>query len=111
MRSRRKVEELLRKRLGEVFDDVGLADDAREVAASVHDREVAVAARLHQGDRVTDRLFEVEVLRVSRHEGFDRLVEVDLPGDDAAEDVTLCEGADERPAPVPDETEIAGTRA
>ena len=84
VRPRRQVEELLGERLGEVLDDVDLADDADEMAVVVDDRHVAVAAGLHELDRVADRLVEVERLRFARHQRLDRLGEVDVADHDPA---------------------------
>src|SRR5690242_17542262 len=52
--SRRQVEELLGKRLGEVLDDVLGPDDALQHPVVVEERDVAVPAGLHQRDRVAD---------------------------------------------------------
>src|SRR3954462_15636388 len=64
VRTRRQVQELLGERLGEVLEDVLRPDDAREDVVVVEQRDVAVAAGLHQLDRVADRLLEVEVARL-----------------------------------------------
>ena len=76
--------------------------------AVVDDRDVAVAAGLHQDDRVADGLVEVERLRLSGHERLDGLAQVDIAGHDAAEDVALREHPDERPVGGADEDRIAG---
>src|SRR6188474_2302532 len=95
VRSWWEVEELLGERLGQVLEDVLGPDDAHEVVLVVEQWHVPVAARLHEVDRVADRLLEVEVVPARRHHCLDRLVEVDVAADDAAEDVTLREQADE----------------
>src|SRR4051794_34977701 len=76
MGSRRQVEELLRERLGKVLEDIDRSDDADEQAIVIDERHVAVAARLHELDRVADRLVEVERPGMRDHDGLDRLLEV-----------------------------------
>ena len=74
----------------------------------VDQRDVAVATGLHQLDRVADRLVEVERLRLGVMSVSTGLVEVDLTGHDAAEDVALGQHADEAPVRVAHEDRIAG---
>src|SRR5262245_26182838 len=47
VRPGREVQQLLRERLGQVLDDVGLPDDADEAPVRGHDRHVPVPAGLH----------------------------------------------------------------
>ena len=77
----------------------------------VDERHVAVAAGLHELDRVADRLVEVERARLGGHSDLDRLVEVDVAADDAAEDVALGQHAEEAAVGVADEHRIAGPGA
>ena len=95
MRPWRQVQELLGEGLGQVLDDVVLADDTHQVTLVVDERDVPITAGLHELDRVTDRLVEVERSRLGGHQRFDRLTEVDLPADDALEDVPLGQDAPE----------------
>src|SRR5262245_30257055 len=62
MRSWWQVEQLLGEGLSQEFDDLLGPNDAHEVIPVVEQRDVPVAARLHEPDRVLDRLLEVEVL-------------------------------------------------
>src|SRR5689334_6344540 len=57
-----QVEELLGERLGEVLQDVLRPDDALQDIVVVEQRDVPVAARLHQLDRRPNGLLEMEVV-------------------------------------------------
>ena len=72
----REVQQLLRERLGEVLEHVDRADDPDEAPGVVDERDVPVAAGLHEVDRVADRLVQVERPGVLVHERLDRLVQV-----------------------------------
>ena len=63
----------------------------------VDDRDVPIAARLHQLDRVADGLVEVERPRFGRHQCLDGLGQIDVADHDAREDVALRQDADQRP--------------
>ena len=102
-----EVEQLLRERLGQVLDDVRLADDADEMARLVDERHVPVATGLHQDDRVADRLVQVQGARLGGHERLDRLAQVHLTADDPPEDVTLGQDAGEAAVGLADEDGIA----
>ena len=80
-----------------------------EVVLVVEERDVPIATGLHQLDRVANRLVEVEVVRLRRHHRLDRLAEVDVAADDAAEDVALGEDAGERAVGIGHEDRIAGS--
>src|SRR5512146_970514 len=84
VRPRREVQELLGERFGEVLQDVDRTDDADEDAIVVDQRDVAVAARLHEVDGVADRLVEVERPGMVDHERLDGLVRVDAGPDELA---------------------------
>src|SRR6185436_1280022 len=105
-----QVEELLGERLGEVLEDLLRPDDALEVVVVVQQRDVPVAAGLHQLDRAADGLLEVEVVRLRRHQRLDGLGQVDrrdIATDETAEDVSLRQDAEEAALGVDDEYGIA----
>ncbi len=68
VKPRREVEQLFRKRLGQVLDDVRLSDHANEPARVVDERDVPVPAGPHQHDRGADGVVEVERVRLGGHE-------------------------------------------
>src|SRR5262245_31181826 len=107
VRSWWEVEELLREGLSQEFDDLLGPDDTHEVVLVVEQRHVAVAAGLHQLDRVPDRLLEVEVLPAGGHHRLDRLAEVHVATHDPAEDVALGQDAGEAPVGMGHEHGIA----
>ena len=84
-----------------------LADDADEVAGLVDQRDVAVAAGLHQDDRVADRVVEVERVRLGRHQASTGCARSTLAADDPAEDVALGQDAGQAARRVADEHRIA----
>src|SRR4051794_20511348 len=71
MRSRWQVEELLGERLREVFEDLLWTNHALEDAVVVEERDVAIAAGLHELDRRANGLVEMKMLGVRRHQGLD----------------------------------------
>src|SRR5213083_2831302 len=77
VRPRREVEQLLRERLGEVLEDVLRPNHALQRVVVSEERHVPVAARLHELDRVADRLLEMEVVRSGGHQRLDGLRQVD----------------------------------
>ena len=91
MRSRRQVEDLLGEGLGDVGQDVQLADDPDQPPVIVDDRHVAVDARGHQGDRLVDRLVDPERLRLAIHHRFDWSAQVHRLAQQVGHDVALGE--------------------